>query len=171
MGIKLRELEQSIITRLDNIQSSLDLLNAKQRRKKSESIKPIIDINQYRDIKDKWNAFCDTYSHIGISKVQVIDTRLKGMKARLKCKDFDFDLILKIIPLSSFLLGRKIDFRINFDYIFKSDLNWPGILEGIHVDEHHRRKFHIIVDEHHKKNSDTNLNDILSKIAGIGKSI
>ena len=104
----------------------------KQKQYKSNAIASDLDmpiededINRNEVIIELWNDFAKKNN---LSKIT--ETRKKHIKNRLKEKDFDLGLIFDEIKLSDFLLGKKTDWKIDFDFIFKSKDNYIKILEG-----------------------------------------
>jgi len=75
-----------------------------------------------------WNAYAEKNS---LSLVNIVsDKRAKCIKARLEEKEFDFHAIMQKVIHSNYLLGRVVDWKVNFDFIFCSKNNYIKILEG-----------------------------------------
>lgn len=80
------------------------------------------------NIQTVWNEFAES---VGIPRVlQLSDKRISAIKSRAKEPEFELDSILKKIRGSPFLLGKKTDFRVSFDFVFCSKNNYLKILEG-----------------------------------------
>lgn len=80
------------------------------------------------DIKIKWNELAKINNLSQVLKLT--DKRISNIKSRLKEKDFDLDKIFLMIESSDFLLGKKTDWKIDFDFVFASKNNYIKILEG-----------------------------------------
>ena len=97
----------------------------KERKGKERKGKENKDINIY---VEKWNNLAEKYS---LSKIiKVTEKRTANIQNRIKEEDFDFDKIIEEIENSDFLLGKKTDWKIDFDFIFSSRNNYVKILEG-----------------------------------------
>jgi len=84
--------------------------------------------NNINIIVEKWNEFC---FYNNLSKVlKVTEKRKKAIIKRTKDSNFDFDLILKKISQSDWLLGKSSNWCVTFDWIFENDGNFVKILEG-----------------------------------------
>ena len=85
-----------------------------------------------QEIVDRWNLFAKANNLSQVIKLS--EKRIRGVQARLKEKDFQFDKILSDVEKSNFLLGEnKQGWKIDFDFIFLSAHNYIKILEGKYV--------------------------------------
>jgi len=74
----------------------------------------------------KWNDFSKVN---GLAQVLMLNNKRKQhLKARLSEKNFDFDAILSKIKQSDFLLGKKGDWKVDFDFVVSP--RYINILEG-----------------------------------------
>ena len=85
-------------------------------------------INHIMEAVDTWNFFADHYNLPKL--IKLTDTRKAHIKARLKEKEFNLEEILRKVEKSEFLLGKKTDWKISFDFIFGSKNKYIEILEG-----------------------------------------
>ena len=75
-----------------------------------------------------WNNFA---KQMGIPEIKSItEDRKKKILTRSKEIEFDFMKIITEIMNSDFLLGKVNNFKVSFDWIFKSTKNYLKILEG-----------------------------------------
>lgn len=88
-------------------------------------VQTTVDYEIYMKI---WNLFSDKNGLNKISKLT--PKRISNIKSRLKEKEFNFEEILNFVSRSDFLLGKKTDWKIDFDFIFGSRNNYIKILEG-----------------------------------------
>jgi len=106
----------------DNIQKSTtekDICTSTSEKKAKNDI-------DYSNYIEKWNTFA---KENGLSQVLMLnDKRKSHLKARLEEKTFDFDAILNKIKKSDFLLGKKGDWKVNFDFVISP--KYLYILEG-----------------------------------------
>ena len=100
----------------------------------SESIRPTETVRQgnseeVRQIVDAWNTLVPL-GISGVTKISPTSTRYKNLTARLK--QYSLKEVLSAIEkvkVSDFLLGRKTDWRIDFDWFVKPN-NFPKVLDG-----------------------------------------
>ncbi len=79
-------------------------------------------------ILSHWNNFA---KEMKLPEIKAItDERKKKILTRNDESNFDFEMILTEIKRSDFLLGRVNDFKVSFDWIFKSPKNYLKIIEG-----------------------------------------
>jgi len=84
------------------------------------------DTIDYSNFVEKWNTFA---KENGLAQVLMLNNKRKShLKARLSEKTFDFDAILNKIKQSDFLLGKKGDWKVNFDFVISP--RYLYILEG-----------------------------------------
>lgn len=81
-------------------------------------------INLWNDFSNKFNL--NSIKSISPMRKKKIDTRLKNSKTF----QTDFALCLKIAGNSDFLLGRKGDWCLKFDWLIENDGNYVKVLEG-----------------------------------------
>lgn len=75
-----------------------------------------------------WNNYAEKN---GLACVSVVsDKRYKCVMTRLKEKEFNFHAIMNKVVNSKYLLGKVVDWKVNFDFIFCSRNNYIKILEG-----------------------------------------
>jgi len=80
----------------------------------------------YSNYVEKWNTFAKEND---LSQVLMLNDRRKShLKARLSEKTFDFGAILNKIKQSDFLLGKRGDWKVNFDFVISP--RYLYILEG-----------------------------------------
>ena len=75
-----------------------------------------------------WNQFAEETGLPAVIKLN--QTRISSIRQRAREKEFDLDRILKKIRGSPFLLGKKGNWRADFDFVFCSKSNYLKILEG-----------------------------------------
>ena len=75
-----------------------------------------------------WNQFAEETGLPAVIKLN--HTRISSIRQRAREKEFDLDRILKKIRGSPFLLGKKGNWRADFDFVFCSKSNYLKILEG-----------------------------------------
>lgn len=109
---KLKEIDTTVLLPYN------DTNTIREDNKKEEEI----------NIIETWNSFADKHN---LSKIiKLTDVRKSHITNRLKEPDFDLDKIMVLIGNSDFLLGKKADWKIDFDFIFSSKNNYIKILEG-----------------------------------------
>jgi len=79
------------------------------------------------DILSQWNTFAKENNLSSIIKLSV--GREYGIRARMKEKEFNLELIFKEIKSSNFLLGST-GWKVSFDFVFSSPNNYLKIIEG-----------------------------------------
>lgn len=102
--------------------------------KDSEDIRPTETVRQsnsddVQKIVDAWNTLVPL-GVSGVSKMATSSTRYKNTVARLK--QYDLSSVLTAIEKvrnSDFLLGRKTDFKVTYDWFVKPN-NFPKVLDG-----------------------------------------
>lgn len=90
----------------------------KKERKKEE---------RYALILNHWNGVAK--QHGLASVIRLSDKRKRGVDARLREVDFDFEKIVTEIGVSDFLRGST-GWKVDFDFVFCSANNYLKILEG-----------------------------------------
>lgn len=80
-------------------------------------------------VLDSWNIFA---GELGLTKIiKLSDTRISGIKQRMKEKEFQLEKIYERIQRSPFLLGNNDrGWKVDFDFIFCSKTKYLKILEG-----------------------------------------
>lgn len=76
--------------------------------------------------------WCEFAERHGLTKIKAVppgSKRERSLNARLADKDFDFKSILMAVEESPFLLGKKTDFKVTFDWILAPS-NYQKIIEG-----------------------------------------
>lgn len=95
------------------------------RQGNSEDVKKVVEA---------WNSLAE-YGISGISKMSSTSTRYKNLTARLKQYSLEEVLTaIEKIKNSDFLLGRKKDWRIDFDWFVKPN-NFPKVLDGNYLNK------------------------------------
>lgn len=79
------------------------------------------------NIKRTWNDFAKQHDLNQIMKLT--EKRISSIRQRLSESEFDFEKILGLIEKSDFLLGKKTDWKVDFDFIFCSKNNYIKIME------------------------------------------
>lgn len=105
----------------------------------SESIRQTEAVRQgisedVRKVVEAWNTLSEL-GISGVSKMSSTSTRYKNLVARLK--QYSLEEVLKAIENirdSDFLLGRKTDWRIDFDWFVKPN-NFPKVLDGNYLNK------------------------------------
>lgn len=87
-----------------------------------------LEKKDFRNIIDAWNEFAKMNNLPIIYKIT--PARQRGVNARLREEMFDFEQIAKKIENSDFLLGKKLSWKVDFDWVFCSPNNYIKILEG-----------------------------------------
>lgn len=85
-----------------------------------------------------WNQFAEETGLPTVIKLN--QARISSIKQRAREKEFDLDRILKKIRGSPFLLGKKGDWKADFDFVFCSKSNYLKILEGSYDGKHGSKK-------------------------------
>ena len=84
-------------------------------------------INQISEFVEKWNNLAEKEN---LSKIlKLTQDRKNKIKKRIS-EGIDIDSVLCEIRNSSFLLGMESNWKIDFDFVIKNDLNWVKIAEG-----------------------------------------
>jgi hypothetical protein len=81
------------------------------------------------DIRYLWCEFARRHGLIEIKNILKGSKRDGALNARLEDKSFDFKELLAKVEESSFLLGKKTDFKATFDWILAPS-NYQKIIEG-----------------------------------------
>ncbi len=115
------------------------------------------EIEKVKQIVERWNAFAKKFKLNQVTKIT--EERKKKILLRLSEKGFDFDVILDRIRTSSFLLGWKNSWRVNFDFIFANGTNWIRIVEGRYHDRNEEDTFLKIIQ---KKSREANKEEKLN---------
>ena len=98
-----------------------------QQADTNKNVKNDKNVKEYT-LVETWNSFAETNK---LSKVlKVTDKRLSHIKKRMLEKEFNFEEILAKVSQSDFLLGKKTDWKIDFDFIVTSKNNYIKILEN-----------------------------------------
>lgn len=98
---------------------------AKPSAKASENL--VEDENEIENVSIIWNKFAEKYNLPQVLKLTPV--RKSHIKKRSKEPEFNLPIILQKITESDFLLGKKTDFKANFDFVFGSRNNYIKILE------------------------------------------
>lgn len=77
---------------------------------------------------DLWNLSLSRHKIAQVSSLS--GGRLKKFSTRLKETEFDFIAILTEINKSDYLKGQKIDWKIDWDWLFENDTNYLKVIEG-----------------------------------------
>jgi len=102
-----------------------DVIVNEDRNEKEEGIEKKID---FEKVLTHWNVFAKQMELPQIKEIN--KSRRDKIISRSREAQFDFNNILSEIGKSDFLLGRKTNFKVNFDWIFKSENNYIKIIEG-----------------------------------------
>lgn len=132
---QLTSFQQATNKQLTTIEESNKEINIiDSSSKDSESIRQTETVRQgnSEDVKrvvEAWNTLTE-YGISGVSKISSTSTRYKNLKARLSQYSLEEVLTaIEKIKNSDFLLGRKTDWRIDFDWFVKPN-NFPKVLDG-----------------------------------------
>ena len=126
--------QQATNKQLTTIEESNKEINIISSSLHSEDIRPTETVRQgnseeVRQIVDAWNTLV-TLGISGVTKMSSTSTRYKNLTARLKQYSLDEVLTaIEKVKTSDFLLGRKTDWRIDFDWFVKPN-NFPKVLDG-----------------------------------------
>ena len=115
-----KEIRKEYISISSSKDSDIDRQTETVRQGISEDVKKVVEA---------WNSLTE-YGISGVSKMTSTSTRYKNLTARLK--QYSLEEVLKAIEIikdSDFLLGRKTDWRIDFDWFVKPN-NFPKVLDG-----------------------------------------
>lgn len=83
---------------------------------------------ELESVKEIWNSFARQNK---LSEIKVINgDRLTKLRRRLKNPLFKIFDILEMVKISDFLLGKKTNWKISFDFIIENETNYLKILEG-----------------------------------------
>jgi hypothetical protein len=82
----------------------------------------------FEEVLNHWNSFAKQNSLPEIKSIN--KSRREKIINRSKESEFDFNNILTEIKNSDFLKGLTSSFKVNFDWIFKSENNYIKIIEG-----------------------------------------
>nr|AKH46023.1 terminase [uncultured marine virus] len=90
--------------------------------------------NDNEKIKEVWNDFSN---RIGLSPViKLNETRNRNIKARSRDNDFNLQIIFDKIESSKFMQGdNQRGWRVDFDFVFCSAINYLKIMEGKYDDK------------------------------------
>jgi len=85
-------------------------------------------IKHVMEAVDTWNFFANHYKLPKVMKLT--EARKSHIKQRLAEDEFNLEQILRKVEKSDFLLGKKTEWNVDFDFIFSSKNNYIKILEG-----------------------------------------
>jgi hypothetical protein len=115
-------------TAQDTEQDTVQTQNRIQTNKNDKNVKNDKEYNIYA----QWNEFA-VNNHLA-QILQLSDKRRSAINKRLSEKEFDMAKIFELIKMSDFLLGKKGDWKVTFDFVFCSTTNYLKILEGKYTD-------------------------------------
>lgn len=120
-----KEIREEYISISSSKDSDIDRQTETVRQGISEDVKKVVEA---------WNSLTE-YGISGVSKMSSTSTRYKNLTARLK--QYSLEEVLKAIEIikdSDFLLGRKTDWRITFDWFIRPNC-FPKVLDGNYLNK------------------------------------
>jgi hypothetical protein len=125
---KLLRIKDNYLNDLEETSKKLPSIEVEEDVEVEEDINTIRSESLEKSIIERWNTFA---SENGIPQVsKLTDRRRSAIAQRLKEKEFDLDLILKTAKESDFLMGKKTEWVMDFDFVFCSKNKYIKILEG-----------------------------------------
>lgn len=119
--------EQKQLKQSEN-QTNVTLLSHNVTQQNKSKIKNKDTEEIHSQIMNQWNEFAIRFNLTKINSLT--NKRITAIKNRLKEKEFNFLAILEMIAKSDFLLGRKGEWKVTFDFIFFNRDNYLKIMEG-----------------------------------------